>query len=128
MVRAGGKLVLLLKPTDGRPWAWVPCRALGCGWIAAGLLALDAPEARAADNVWSRLAPVVRLELLLALLGLILIGLGLFLLIRLSASFARRRVRDNLKRSRLGPDNWAARRFLKRPAAHEPRRDKPRAD
>jgi hypothetical protein len=102
---------------------------LGCSCgIAAGLLLLNAADAHAAGNVWSRLGSVVRLELLLALLGLMLVGLALFVLVRLSASFARRRMRDKRARSRLGPDNWAARRFLKRPPTHEPRRDEPRAD
>jgi len=116
------------KPRDGGPWGLHRIDSAGCGAIAAALIALNTPEAQAADSVWSRLAPVVRLELTFALLGLILVGLAMFVLVRLGASFARRRVREKLKRSRLGPDNWAARRFLKRPAIHGPRGDKPRAD
>lgn len=56
-----------------------------------------------------------------ALLGLLLVALGFFLLMRLMSYFTRRRLRQNRRRSRFGPDHWAARRLLKRPAASQPR-------
>jgi hypothetical protein len=60
------------------------------------------------------LDPVVRARLMLALLGIVILGLFLILIVRWGSFFVRRRLRKGLRRSRLGPDNWAARRFLRR--------------
>jgi hypothetical protein len=96
--------------------------------LAVAVWLASAAPVQAADALWYRLPPPVRVMMLVALLGLILIGAGLFVFIRLSASFARRRVRQKRSRSRLGPDNWAARRLLKRPAIHQPGGGEPPVD
>ncbi|HEX4148534.1 MAG TPA: hypothetical protein VHY20_06085 [Pirellulales bacterium] len=80
------------------------------------------------DKLWDRLAPMVRLELMLALLCLVLLAFAIFVMIRIGASYARRRVHGKHAPSRLGPHNWAARRFLKRRPPLEPRGDQPRTD
>lgn len=91
-------------------------------WLAS------ASPALAAGDLWQRLPPTMRGLVLAALLGLILIAGGLFVFIRLSASYARRRLRQQRTRSRLGPDNWAARRLLKRPNIHPQQRGEPPVD
>ncbi|HEY5314671.1 MAG TPA: hypothetical protein VIK18_19210, partial [Pirellulales bacterium] len=101
-------------------------RALAHGCLLAFALWLAAVSpAQAAEDLWQRLPLSVRGLVLAALLGLILLAAGLFVFIRLGASYARRRLRQKRSRSRLGPDNWAARRLLKRPAIHPPHSGEP---
>jgi hypothetical protein len=58
-----------------------------------------------------------------SLLGIVLLGLGLFALVRLSSHYALRRLRTEERRSRFGPTYWAARRYLKRRKSDDSRSD-----
>jgi hypothetical protein len=62
-----------------------------------------------------QLDPVVRARLLLALLGIVILGLFLILVVRWGSFYVRRRSRQGLGPSRLGPNHWAARRWFRRP-------------
>ncbi|HEX3654657.1 MAG TPA: hypothetical protein VHV55_02560 [Pirellulales bacterium] len=96
--------------------------------MAAAIWLASASQALAAEDLWQRLPTSVRGLVLAALLGLILIAAGFFVFVRMGASFTRRRLRQQRSRSRLGPDHWAARRLLKRPAVHPPHGGKPPVD
>ncbi len=58
--------------------------------------------------------PWLSREALLAVLiaGVLVIGGGLFMFIHLTGSYTRRRLRSPTSRSKQGPDNWAAKRYL----------------
>ncbi len=58
--------------------------------------------------------PWLSREALLAVLvaGVLVIGGGLFVFIHLTGSYTRRRLRSPTSRSKQGPDNWAAKRYL----------------
>ncbi len=58
--------------------------------------------------------PVVRARLLLALLGIVILGLFLMLVIRWGSFYVRRRFRPEEGPSRLGPNNWQAGRLFRR--------------
>jgi len=60
------------------------------------------------------LDPVIRARLLLALLGIVILGLFLILVVRWGSFYFRRRFRQDVRPSRLGPNHWAARRLLRR--------------
>lgn len=77
-------------------------------------LVTGAPSLLLAEDGVHRAPPVVRAKLWMSLLGIAIVGLGLLLLVRLSSRYLRRRLRGPHKRSRFGPDYWAARRLLKR--------------
>lgn len=51
---------------------------------------------------------------MLALLGIVILGLFLILVVRWGSFYFRRRLRQNLRPSRLGPKHWAARRLFRR--------------
>lgn len=87
--------------------------AIVCGLAAS----VQASIASAAEiTMLAQLPPLERAKLLLAILGIILLGFLLLIIIRLGAWFARRRLREKIRPSRMGPKNWAARRFFKKPA------------
>jgi hypothetical protein len=66
-----------------------------------------------ADSLASQIGPALRARLLLALLAIVIMGLMLLVVIRLGAWRAKRLARESRSPSRLGPGNWAARRFLR---------------
>ncbi len=61
------------------------------------------PESR--PLLW-RLDPVLRAEVLMALLGLILLGLMLLILVRSWARWTRRQARQSLRPTQPGDDRW----------------------
>lgn len=100
----------------------------GIGALAVAVWLTNVSPVLAAEDLWQRLPPPTRGLVLAALLGLVLLAVGFFVFVRLSSSYARRRLRQHRARSRLGPDNWAARRLLKRPAIHPPHGGEPPAE
>jgi hypothetical protein len=61
-----------------------------------------------------QLDPVVRARMMLALLGIVILGLFLILVVRWGSFYFRRRFRQGRRPSRLGPNHWAARRLFRR--------------
>jgi hypothetical protein len=61
-----------------------------------------------------QLDPAVRARLMLALLGIVILGLFLILVVRWGSFYFRRRSRQGVRPSRLGPNHWAARRLFRR--------------
>jgi len=61
-----------------------------------------------------QLDPAIRARLLLALLGIVILGLFLILVVRWGSFYFRRRLRQGVRPSRLGPKHWAARRLFRR--------------
>lgn len=101
---------------------------LCAGLAVLALCLVDAAGAYAGESIWSRLEPLARARLLAVLVGLVLLLLALVIIVRLSTSYLLRRMRRNRSRSRLGPDHWAARRLLRRPATRQSRASEPPAD
>lgn len=74
------------------------------------------------------LEPVMRMKLIMALLALVLLGLGLVTLVMMGGRFARRVARTPLPPSRIHEDRWYAK-PLNAPESEQasPHGDKPQA-
>ena len=92
------------------------------GGLAAGLLP-SVTFATGLSPVVAELPPLARAKVLMGILGIVVLGFSLFVLIRLVSWFARRRLRERRRPSRMGPQNWAAKRFLRKPTQTIKRQD-----
>jgi hypothetical protein len=95
----------------------VTCRSIAASAASVAALALSASTAHAfqeaGPDLASKLPPDDRARLWLLLLGVVVLAILLFMFIQAWSWQTRRRLRTHGGRSRQGPDNWAARRFLK---------------
>jgi hypothetical protein len=95
----------------------VICRSIPARAASIAALGLSAATAQAFQqaepDLASKLPDDDRARLWLLLLGVIVLAILLFMFIQAWSWHTRRRLRTHAGRSRQGPDNWAARRFLK---------------
>jgi hypothetical protein len=79
---------------------------------------LPQPPALVAQLI-ERLPPVTKAKVLLALLGIVLLGLGMILLIALGARYVRRLSRAQVAPSKPQPDDWYRKPLSPPPAPSE---------